>query len=81
MIRNPKILMDQVTLTTTLWDRLSLAGWNFLWLIYVPNLKFLTSSMCVCVLCVCVFLVFLCLLLFVNLSALTGEIKISITKI
>jgi len=31
----------------------------------------------VCV-CVCVFLVFLCLLLFVNLSALTGEIKISI---
>jgi len=27
---------------------------------------------------VCVFLVFLCLLLFVNLSALTGEIKISI---
>jgi len=33
---------------------------------------------CVCV-CVCVFLVFLCLLLFVNLSALTGEIKISIT--
>jgi len=34
---------------------------------------------CVCV-CVCVFLVFLCLLLFVNLSALTGEIKISICK-
>ena len=33
--------------------------------------------MCVCV-CVCVFPVFLCLLLFVNLSALTGEIKISI---
>jgi len=33
----------------------------------------------VCV-CVCVFLVFLCLLLFVNLSALTGEIKISIKR-
>ena len=33
--------------------------------------------MCVCV-CVCVFMVFPCLLLFVNLSALTGEIKISI---
>jgi len=34
----------------------------------------------VCV-CVCVFLVFLCLLLFVNLSALTGEIKISIIRL
>jgi len=36
--------MGLVTLTTTPLDRLSLAGWNFLWLIYIPNLKFLTSS-------------------------------------